>query len=64
MILRNCINLIKIENFDLVYAVPINIKKNLLRSLVTKVYKKISRIENKKAGDGSAFRIFSKSLRR
>ncbi|MBK8366240.1 MAG: glycosyltransferase [Bacteroidetes bacterium] len=56
-------NLIKTEKFDLVYAIPINIKKNLLRSFVTKVYKKISRIENKKAGDGSAFRIFSKSLR-
>lgn len=56
-------SVIKTENFDLVYAIPINIKKNLLRSFVTKIYKKISRIENKKAGDGSAFRIFSKSLR-
>lgn len=55
-------NLIRLENYDLVYAIPMNIKKNLLRTIVTKIYKKISRIENRKAGDGSAFRIFSRSL--
>lgn len=54
--------LIKEENYDLVYAIPMNVKKSLLRTVVTKIYKKISRIENKKAGDGSAFRIFNRSL--
>lgn len=53
---------IKKENYDLVYGMPINIKKSLLRIVVTKIYKKISQIENKKAGEGSAFRIFNKSL--
>lgn len=55
-------NLIRVESYDLVYAIPMNIKKNLLRTIVTKIYKKISRIENRKAGDGSAFRIFNRSL--
>ena len=53
---------IKKDNYDLVYGMPNNIKKSLLRIIVTKIYKKISQIENKKAGEGSAFRIFNKSL--
>lgn len=53
---------IKDENFDLVYGMPTNIKKSFTRIIITKIYKKISQIENKKAGEGSAFRIFNKSL--
>ena len=53
---------IKKDNYDLVYGMPNNIKKSLLRIVITKIYKKISQIENKKAGEGSAFRIFNKSL--
>lgn len=55
--------IIKKENFDLLYGMPDNIKKSITRILITKAYKKISQIENKKAGEGSSFRIFTRSLR-
>ena len=42
---------------------PLNIKKSLTRSLITKIYKKISQIENKNAGEGSSFRIFTRELK-
>lgn len=54
---------IKSSENDLVYGMPINIKKGLLRTVITKVYKKISQVENKKAGEGSSFRIFNKALK-
>lgn len=50
-------------SFDLVYAVPSNIKKNIVRLITTKIYKKISSIENKKAGEGSSFRMFNAELK-
>lgn len=54
---------IKKSKNDLVYGMPINVKKGLIRTIITKIYKKISQIENKKAGEGSAFRIFNKKLK-
>ncbi|HRG00710.1 MAG TPA: glycosyltransferase [Bacteroidia bacterium] len=54
---------IKASGNDLVYGMPTNIKKGFLRILITKIYKRISQIENKKAGEGSSFRIFNKGLK-
>jgi len=54
---------IKAGNYDLVYGMPVNIRKGLVRIAVTKIYKKLSQIENKKAGEGSPFRIFTKALK-
>lgn len=54
---------IRKQDYDLVYGTPENIKRGLLRTIVTKIYKKLSQIENKKAGEGSPFRIFNKILR-
>lgn len=54
---------IKSENLDLIYGTPINSKKNILRKLFTKIYKKISQVENKKAGEGSPFRILTQELK-
>ena len=56
-------NQIRTQKLDLLYGMPNNIKKNIFRKLLTKVYKKISQIENKKAGEGSSFRIFTKELK-
>lgn len=56
-------NQIRAQKLDLLYGMPNNIKKNIFRKLLTKVYKKISQIENKKAGEGSSFRIFTKELK-
>jgi len=56
-------NQIKSQKLDLLYGMPSNIKKNIFRKIITKVYKKISQIENKKAGEGSSFRIFTKELK-
>lgn len=56
-------NQIKDQNLDLVYGIPVNIRKNIFRKILTIVYKKISQVENKKAGEGSAFRIFTSSLK-
>lgn len=54
---------IKSENLDLIYGTPVNSKKNIFRKLVTKIYKRISQVENKKAGEGSPFRIFTQGLK-
>jgi glycosyltransferase involved in cell wall biosynthesis len=54
---------IKTQKLDLLYGMPNNIKKNIFRKLLTKFYKKISQIENKKAGEGSSFRIFTNELK-
>ncbi|MEO8759987.1 MAG: glycosyltransferase family 2 protein [Bacteroidia bacterium] len=50
-------------NFDLVYGIPTNVKRGFIRNLVTFVYKRVSRIENKSAGEGSSFRILSATLK-
>jgi glycosyltransferase involved in cell wall biosynthesis len=55
--------MVKSEGFDLVYGMPVNVKKNFFRKVLTKIYKKISQIENKNAGGGSSFRIFTNQLR-
>ncbi len=54
---------IKSKNLELLYGMPVNMKKSILRRLVTKIYKKISQVENKKAGEGSSFRVLTKDLR-
>ncbi len=51
------------HNYDLVYGMPINQTKHIFRKITTRVYKKISQIENKNAGEGSSFRIFKKELK-
>lgn len=56
-------NQLKSQKLDLLYGVPINTKKNIIRKLITKIYKKISQVENKKAGEGSPFRVFTKDLK-
>jgi glycosyltransferase involved in cell wall biosynthesis len=53
---------IKNNEFDLVYGVPKNRKKSLLRSSVTSFYKLISKVENPYAGIGSSFRILNHDL--
>ena len=50
-------------NFDLVYGMPINSQKSILRAFLTFVYKRTIRTENKNAGEGSSFRILTKKLR-
>ena len=50
-------------NFDLVYGMPSNQRKNIFREFFTYLYKLTSRIENKNAGEGSSFRIFKNSLK-
>lgn len=50
-------------NYDLVYGIPINSHKGLLRTILTFVYKRTIRTENKNAGEGSSFRLFTKKLR-
>lgn len=50
-------------NLDLIYGSPMNVRKNIFRKILTKIYKKISQIENKKAGEGSSFRIFTAALK-
>lgn len=54
---------LKSQKLDLIYGIPVNTKKNIIRKLVTKVYKKISQVENKKAGEGSALRVFTNELK-
>ena len=56
-------NRLKSENFDVVYGMPVNSQKSIFRSFLTFVYKRIIRTENKKAGEGSSFRIFTKKLK-
>lgn len=56
-------NQLKFQKLDLLYGTPINIKKNIIRKLITKIYKKLSQVENKKAGEGSPFRVFTKELK-
>jgi glycosyltransferase involved in cell wall biosynthesis len=50
-------------NFDLVYGMPMNSQKSVLRAFLTFVYKRTIRTENKNAGEGSSFRILTKKLR-
>ncbi len=50
-------------NFDLVYGMPVNSQKSILRAFLTFVYKRTIRTENKNAGEGSSFRILTKKLR-
>jgi glycosyltransferase involved in cell wall biosynthesis len=50
-------------NFDLVYGMPINSHKSLLRTILTFIYKRTIRTENKNAGEGSSFRILTKKLK-
>ncbi|MCC6181746.1 MAG: glycosyltransferase family 2 protein [Bacteroidia bacterium] len=56
-------NTIKQNDYDLVYGSPINTKKGFIRRIATRIYKKLSQVENKRAGEGSPFRIISKSLK-
>lgn len=47
---------------DVVYAIPLNIKKSLTRRLSTALYKTITKLENPHAGLGSSFRAIKKNL--
>ena len=50
-------------NADLVYGMPIKSNKNILRNILRYLYKHGTRNENKTAGEGSSFRLFTKKLR-
>ena len=48
---------------DIIYAVPFkNRNKSLSRTLATKIYRSISKMENPTGGDGSSFRFMKKGL--
>lgn len=47
---------------DLLYATPSKFQKNLIRSLASKFFKFVSKIENADAGKGSSFRVISKKV--
>jgi glycosyltransferase involved in cell wall biosynthesis len=53
---------LKNSHSDVVYAMPKNIKKSLIRRATTKFYKFISKVENPYAGVGSSFRALKKDL--
>src|ERR1017187_2484666 len=48
---------------DLVYGMPKKLNKNIVRNFFRYVYKHGMRIENKRAGEGSSFRILTKKLK-
>lgn len=50
-------------NADLIYGMPIKSNKNILRNVLRYLYKHGTRNENKTAGEGSSFRLFTKKLR-
>jgi len=50
-------------NADLVYGMPIKSNKNTLRNILKYFYKHGTRNENKNAGEGSSFRLFTKKLK-
>ncbi len=50
-------------NYDLVYGTPIHSKKGLTRSILTFLYKRALRVENKNSGKGSSFRVFTAALK-
>jgi glycosyltransferase involved in cell wall biosynthesis len=51
------------NSLDLVYGLPANAKRGLLRPVFTFIYKRLSRIENKNGGEGSSFRILTAELK-
>ena len=51
------------ENLDLVYGMPQTSNKNIIRDFLKYLYKRGSRNENKNAGEGSSFRIFTHQLK-
>ena len=53
---------LKYSNSDVIYGIPKNKKRSLIKSLLVFIYKKVSRVENSDAGNGSSFRILSSSL--
>ncbi len=53
---------LKDSQSDVVYAIPRNIRKSFFRTLATKLYKFISKVENPYAGVGSSFRALKKDL--
>lgn len=50
-------------NADLVYGMPVKSNKNILRNILRYLYKHGTRNENKTAGEGSSFRLFTKKLK-
>ncbi len=59
----NLFSTLKSNNLDVIYGVPKNIKKSFSRSLLTSIYKSLSKVENKNADKGSSFRIFTKRIK-
>lgn len=55
-------NTIKNNQSDIVYGIPKNKRKSILRRALTNFYKFISKIENPLATHGSSFRIFNRPL--
>lgn len=55
--------IIKEKDLDLVYGTPTHVKKSLTRKFLTFLYKFSSKIENKKADQGSSFRIFTEKMK-
>ncbi|MFN5182545.1 MAG: glycosyltransferase family 2 protein [Bacteroidota bacterium] len=55
----------KIKNLssDLLYGIPSNKKRGLIKSLAVSFYKWVSKVENIDAGKGSSFRILSNNLK-
>ncbi len=47
---------------DIYYAIPSNRPKSFLRTLVSSIYKRISRVENADAGKGSSWRVIRSTL--
>ncbi len=50
-------------NADLVYGMPVKSNKSILRNILRYFYKHGTRNENKNAGEGSSFRLFTKKLK-